>query len=92
MIRTSLFFSRSVLLQPNNKVFVYLLTACAKLGDEQMASQLFSEMKSYGLKPDVYVYSALLSVYANTQNINRAFIILDQMVPLSILTKANGFL
>lgn len=61
-------------------MFTALLTACAKRHDEAKAHAILSEMERYKVKPNVYVYSALLSVYANTHNTKRAFDILKKMV------------
>jgi len=70
----------SSFLQPDLYSYSIVIHGFARNGDEDMAQYVFDQLKACNkLRPNVYVYNALLSAYANSNNVEKCLALLNRM-------------
>ncbi|KMZ60625.1 putative Pentatricopeptide repeat-containing protein [Zostera marina] len=60
-------------------VYNYMISACAKCKNSDMAVKLLEEMKKCGVKPNGQTYICLLNAFASTGRIDRVYAIVRDM-------------
>ncbi|XP_037496680.1 putative pentatricopeptide repeat-containing protein At3g11460, mitochondrial [Jatropha curcas] len=63
---------RSDQIKPNDVMLVSVLSACAQVGSVESGNQIGSYIESQDLLSNVYVASALVSIYSRLGNISKA--------------------
>ncbi|XP_057523124.1 putative pentatricopeptide repeat-containing protein At3g08820 [Amaranthus tricolor] len=66
-------------IKPDHVTLVSALTACAHLGSEETGEQIRSYIESEGFDSNIYVASALLTMYSRCGNMNKAWQVFNQM-------------
>eukprot|EP00210_Caulerpa_lentillifera_P003334 g3181.t1 len=60
--------------------YTLLLSACANASNPYIALKLWKRLAKEGIKPNVFVYSAMISVYLRVEQVDEAFGFLDDMI------------
>ena len=61
---------REAKLKPNELTYASLINRCKKEYDAEKALELFNEMKSANIEPDVVVYNALLGALRTSGDVS----------------------
>ncbi|GMH20041.1 hypothetical protein Nepgr_021882 [Nepenthes gracilis] len=73
-------------IRPNDVTIASVLTACAQLGSAEAGERIGSYIESEGFNSNVYVASALLSMYSRCGNIKKAQQVFDKMLEKDIVS------
>ncbi|KDP31224.1 hypothetical protein JCGZ_11600 [Jatropha curcas] len=77
---------RSDQIKPNDVTLVSVLSACAQLGSVEIGNQIGTYVESQDLFSNVYVASALVSMYSRFGNIRKAHEVFDKMSEKDIVS------
>ncbi|KAJ4966015.1 hypothetical protein NE237_017864 [Protea cynaroides] len=77
---------RSENIQPNDFTLVSALSSCAQLGSVEAGERIGSYIESEGLTLNVYVYSALVDMYAKCGNIRKARQVFNQVTHRDVVS------
>ncbi|XP_071727886.1 pentatricopeptide repeat-containing protein At5g66520-like [Rutidosis leptorrhynchoides] len=72
---------------PDNHTYAYSLKACAHLKALSEGKQLHAQIIKAGKKPDTYMHSSLINMYANSGELSSAECVLAEFVEENVLAK-----